>query len=90
MGVDAALAPIFQERQPVLLGQHQIENDDVVIGAARFEIGFLAVLGQIDGKTLFFQAATQRPGQRLMIFDKQNPHVSAPGRESAWRHFPEF
>src|SRR5205823_2567367 len=38
-----AAAPLLQQRQAVLFGQHQVEDDDVVPGGAGLEIALLAV-----------------------------------------------
>jgi hypothetical protein len=73
--LEPRLAPVAQERHAVDLGEHQVENDDVVAGGAGLVVALLAVLGGVDGEAFFFQAAAQGLCQRLVIFDQQDSHA---------------
>ena len=55
MGLDAVATPLAQQRHAVFLGQHQVEDDGVITGRPRLEVGLLAVLGKVDGKPFLFQ-----------------------------------
>jgi hypothetical protein len=59
---DPVRPPFLEQRQPVLFGQHQVQDDQVVVGRAGFVVALVDVLGQIDGKTLLLQPAFERPG----------------------------
>jgi hypothetical protein len=72
--LEAGAAPALQQRQPVFLRQHQIENDDVVVGRLGLVSALFAVVGDIHGKTFFFQSLTEGSNQRLVIFNKQDTH----------------
>jgi hypothetical protein len=63
------LPPFLEERDAVNLGKHEIEHDHVVIDGGGFVVGFFAILGDIDGKALFFEALAKSPEKRLVILD---------------------
>ena len=74
MGLEAVAPPVLQESEAVNLGQHQVEDDGVVLGGAGLEIALLAVVGHIDGETLFLQTLAEDAGERLVVFDEQHTH----------------
>ena len=85
MRLHAGRPPALEQRQPVLLGQHQVEDDDVVVGGAGLVVGFLAVVGGVDGEAFFFQPLAQGPGEGLVVFDEQDaPRCLAPRMGFAW------
>ena len=82
------LAPTLQQRQTVFLGQHDVEDDDVVLGGARLEIAFLTVGGDIDGEAFFFQPLPKGADKRFVIFDQQYAHDGFSLRGSPSRYSP--
>ncbi len=78
MSADAGAAPFLQERQAVLLREHDIEDDEVVIGRPGLVIRFLAVQRGINGEPFFFEALFEGPHHGLVIFDEENAHVATP------------
>ena len=75
MGFYARLAPFLEDRQAIYFGQHQIEDDCVVVGRAALIFADFAIFGSIDGKTLLFQTPLEGLEERLVIFDQENPHA---------------
>ena len=72
--LEAFAPPVLQEGEAVNLGQHEVEDDGVVLGGAGLEIALLAVVGDIDRKPFLLQSLPQGPAERLVVFDQQHPH----------------
>ena len=70
MRLEAVLAPPVEHGQPVFLGQHQVEDDGIVVGAAGLEVAFLAVVGHVDGKALLLECLPQGPHEGFVILDQ--------------------
>jgi len=71
----AAAAQLPAHGMAVLQGQHDIEDDQVVLVDGGKVHGLLAVAGQVHGVGLFAQAFSQETGDAGVVLDKENPHV---------------
>ena len=64
----------MQERKPVFLGQHEVEDDDIVIGGLGLVAPLFAVVGDVDGKPLFLKSLSQGTHKRFVIFNQEYAH----------------
>jgi len=70
----AALAKRVDQGQPVALGEHDVDNRDVVrLADGRLESG-VAVCEAVDAKTCLAQAALDKSGDRVVVFDQKRTH----------------
>ncbi len=70
----AGAAPTAQERQPIDLGQPEIEHDDVVAFGVGEEVCQLAVAGDIDGVAGFAERRRETFRETLFVFDQEQLH----------------
>ena len=71
---DAAAAELVDERQAVALGQHQVDDRDVVRLIARRRQPRIALRRVVDGKPRFAQAARDEFRDTRIVFDDQRAH----------------
>jgi hypothetical protein len=72
----AARAQRLDQRQPVALRQHEVDDRDVVRLLQRGRQPGLAVGDVIDRKSRLAQSTHHEFGNRRVVFDKKNPHGS--------------
>ncbi len=72
---DFARPDTLQHLHAVHIGQHEIENHQVIIGVVNVADGGLSVVGDIDSVAVAFQAALQEIGDLLFVLNDQNPHA---------------
>jgi len=65
----------FQQRQSVKSGQHEIQDDDIVIVGFCQPKPFATVAAAIDRTASFAQSAGKRQAQPLGIFNQQEFHA---------------
>jgi hypothetical protein len=75
MRAQSFLTPFFEQRQTVLFGEHEVENDDVVLRGLGLEVALLAIVSNIDGEVLFLQALLECSYKRAMVFNEENTHA---------------
>jgi len=69
-------AQLLEDCESVSPGQHEIEQDHVVIARASVPETLRAVARRIDGKTLFGKPLDDRLPDRLIVFDDEYAHSS--------------
>ena len=69
-----AVADFLQHREAVHVGQHEVENDEVVLGAMHQLDRCGAVAGHVDRVTGAFQAAGQEVLNAFFVFDDEDSH----------------
>ena len=65
-GLDAQL---LAQAKAVDVGQHDVEHKQVVWRHGGQRQTILAVVGDVDSETVFFQAALEHAGQFVFVFD---------------------
>jgi hypothetical protein len=72
--VDALGPEVAADGEPVLLGQHDVQDDEVVGIRLGQVLGFFSVVGAVDGVPLFEKPSLDDAGQAPGIFDNEDPH----------------
>ena len=70
----AGAAPLFKNRNPVLLWQADIEHDRVVWLGVAEEVPLLPVIGAVDGVARLIERLDDLPIEIAIIFDNEEPH----------------
>ena len=73
---------LLQQGQAVDLGQHEVEDDHVVVRGPGLEIAFFAVGGTVHGEALFLEPLPEGPGQGRVVFNQEHAHRLPPFRSS--------
>ena len=69
-------AQLTADREPVLAGEHHVEDDGVVVVGARLRERLVAGHGEIDGIPLALKPALQCPQElRIVLYNKQSHPV---------------
>ena len=77
MGVVAALPPeLGGDLEAVLLGEHDVEQDDVVLVDVGQHGGLVAIRRDVHHVALFLQALLDEPGDLPVVFHHENLHAS--------------
>ena len=63
-------------REPVATRKHHIKDNSFVVDIERQREPHRTVMRDIDQVTLIRQAATQRPGHRLVVLHDQHTHIN--------------
>ena len=75
---DGSVAPLATELrrhlESVLLGQHDVEQDDVVLVDVGQHGGFVAVRRDVHGLALFLQTLLDEPGDLPVVLHDENFH----------------
>ena len=71
-------AQALHDRQPIELGQSEVDDREVERVLAGEEEAFLAVLGLVDAVALVFQLAGEPEPQRRIVLDQQQAHGLRP------------
>ena len=69
-----AVADLLEDLQPVHVGQHHVQDDQIVIGRVNQVDRRLAVSGGIDRIAGALQAALQEIGNSLFVFNDKKAH----------------
>ena len=69
-----APAQLLDQREPIELREHDVDDGDVVVAAAGEPQAVLAVGRVIDGEARLAQAAADEVGDGLVVFDEQGSH----------------
>jgi len=69
-----AIANLFEHLQPVHIGQHKVENNQVVIGGVDVFQSDPASGCGVDGVSGALQTAAEKIGDALFVLDDQNSH----------------
>jgi hypothetical protein len=76
------LAKLPQHAEPIALGQHQVEDDEVVRRLLQEAIeGFGPIAGQGHGVALLLEPLPDKVGDLPLVFGDENPHISRCARE---------
>ena len=75
-GSGALLAELAQDGEAVNFGQHDVQDDDVVLAIAGVPECGLSVGGFIDCETGFAQALNERFAKGLEIFNNEESHMA--------------
>ena len=67
-----------QHGKTVHAGQHDVENDRVILGAHRPVQAVVSVVNRINGDPLFFQQLTDRRGKLPVVLHQQYAHIIVP------------
>ena len=73
-GANALIAEGGGDGVAVELGQHQVQDDGVVVLRRGPGQTVLAVEGDVDGVALGAQSSGQRPGHGDLVLDDEDPH----------------
>lgn len=72
----------FEDGEAVDLGEHEVEDDDIVLSGAGEAESVFAVAGGIDSVTGFLEALDHGFAERCEIFDDENAHGGARGKRT--------
>ena len=78
VGGDPGGAPALQERQPVHLREHDVEDDHVVGRGPALHVPLLAVGRDIDREPFLLQPLPDGPDDRGAVLDEQYAHFWTP------------
>jgi hypothetical protein len=78
IGEDPRLAQPPADLEPVDAGEHQVEDDRVVLDRLRLPQALLAVAGEVDGHPLALEAAPEQPGHLRFVLEDQHAHGESP------------
>src|SRR5690606_272951 len=84
-GVHPAGAQGLQQRQPVQLGKHAVEDDGVVPAGTGLPQPFLAVAAEVHGKARFTEHLFQVRAHDGVILDDENLSAHGGTENTAWK-----
>jgi len=71
---------VGEDRPAAPPGQHEVQQNGVVVPALGLELAGLAVVGDVDGESLLLQRLAHGAGEVDLVFDDQDAHGERAGR----------